>query len=293
MPDPSELVEQFLNIHVVDRNQRPIPGAKVAILINGTPVVSGVTKGAVGAPLTLQTPQTVKTVSLRVQYPAEAPTVDRLFTVDLSEGNFNASLTEVVMPSPGRTVPPWFPIAGYFAGLVTLLFFMYVALFQAGPATFAHIFVGAFGAALSAAFLGGDASAKGHLPIPFLNNNPVAASATGGIAVFIIALLLGSTLFLRKSSVPNPDYISINAGPAPVTLGALIAKVKDKKGVNVVFSATCPVNVSQVLVTGGEHKGDSVKDFLENLQYMIEGPQALSYTVRSEKGLRYVLECSK
>lgn len=293
MPDPNELVEQFLNIHVLDRNQRSIPGAKVTVLIDGTPVVSGITKGAVGAPLTLQTPQTVTTVGLRVLYPADAPTVDRLFTVDLSEGNFKAQLPEVVMPSPSPTVPPWFPIAGYVAGLATLLFFMYVALFQPGPATFAHIFVSAFGTALSAAFLGGDAAAKGHLPIPFLNNNPLAVSATGGIAVFIIVLLLGSILFLRKPDVPNPDYLSINVGSEPVALSAVIAKVKEKKGVNVVFGATCPANTPQMVVSGGEHKGDDVKDFLENLQYRIEGPQALNYTVRSEKGIRYVLECRK
>lgn len=200
MDKDKQLVERVLNILVLDRNNRPIPGAIVTIIINGIAIVSGVTKAGVGEPLTLQTQSDVESVTLRVTYQDGQTIVDKEFTVDLSERNFKARLPEVEMPNSGANVPSWLPIAGYIAGLVTLLFFMYVALFQPGPATFAHIFVGAFGCAMAAAFLGGDASAKGHLPIPFLNNHPLATSATGGIAVFIIVLVLGYTLFIRPQN---------------------------------------------------------------------------------------------
>lgn len=97
---------------------------------------------------------------------------------------------------PG-TVPKWFPIAGYASAAGTLGFFMYVALFQSGRPNFAHIVVMAFAAGLATTFLGGDAAATGEIPTPFLKSNPIAFSATGGIAVFLIVLLLGWTLFLR------------------------------------------------------------------------------------------------
>lgn len=202
MNGKKKLVERLLNIFVLDRNDRSIPGATVTIVINGVAIVSGTTKAGVGTPVTLQTEADVEAVTLRVNY-QEAW---REFTVDLNERNFNARLPEVEMPNPGQSVPAWFPVAGYGAGFLTLLFFMYVALFGTGPATFAHVSVLALGCALAAAFLGGDASAKGHLPIPFLNNHPLAVSATGGIAVFIIVLVLGYALFIRpQSNKPRAD----------------------------------------------------------------------------------------
>jgi hypothetical protein len=99
-------------------------------------------------------------------------------------------------------VAPWFGVAGYLAGLLTLLFFMAIVV----SSLFGHevpingrfsvIAVLAFGAALSFAFIGGTAAAHGSIPIPFSEQKPVAFSVTGGIAVFIVVLALGYYLYI-------------------------------------------------------------------------------------------------
>ncbi|HLG57882.1 MAG TPA: hypothetical protein VI485_21230 [Vicinamibacterales bacterium] len=117
-----------------------------------------------------------------------------------------------------KSVPSWFPIAGYAAGGVTLLFFMYVATSQQVQPTFAHVIVTALGVALAAAFLGGDAAAKGSLPIPLLKEQPMAFTVGGGIATFVIVLVLGSALFLGQDPRAR---VSVRAVPEVVSIAPL------------------------------------------------------------------------
>ncbi|MBV9180293.1 MAG: hypothetical protein JO356_03200 [Acidobacteria bacterium] len=49
---------------------------------------------------------------------------------------------------------------------------------------------------LSAGFIGGNASARGSLPLPVGNDPPLAVAFTGGIAVLIGVPILGKYLFL-------------------------------------------------------------------------------------------------
>ena len=53
----------------------------------------------------------------------------------------------------------------------------------------------ALSGALSAGFLGGNASARGSIPVPLLNEHPLAVAFTGGVAVLIVLLILGARLF--------------------------------------------------------------------------------------------------
>jgi hypothetical protein len=103
--------------------------------------------------------------------------------------------------APAPSVPPWFAIAGFIAGVLTLLFFMGLVVASLFSYTvpsggrFAVVVVLAFGAALSFAFVGGSAAGKGKIPLPFSKKNPLVFSVTGGIAVFVIILTLGYYLY--------------------------------------------------------------------------------------------------
>jgi hypothetical protein len=105
-------------------------------------------------------------------------------------------------------------IAGLLFGALTLIFFMALVVMAilgfAPPANarFLVVEVLALGTALSGAFLGGNAAAKGSLPLPFLNAHPLQFTVAGGIAAFIIISLLGNFLYSAKS---NPDLPSGNA----------------------------------------------------------------------------------
>lgn len=107
-----------------------------------------------------------------------------------------------------RSFPNWAPTAGVIFGALTLVFFMVLVLLSINGqnvppnAEFLVLATLALGVALSVAFLGGSAAAEGKLPIPVINNNPVVFSATGGIAVFVIVLLLGFWIY---PDVPLPS----------------------------------------------------------------------------------------
>jgi hypothetical protein len=94
-----------------------------------------------------------------------------------------------------RGVPAWFTVAGFVAGAITLLFVMGLVLTSLAikevpqGSRFLVLIVVAVGMALSSSFLGGSAVASGK--IPFFKDTPLVFSATGGIAVFVIVLLIG------------------------------------------------------------------------------------------------------
>jgi hypothetical protein len=91
-----------------------------------------------------------------------------------------------------RVVPNWFPIAGVGFAIATFLSLFYLLL---GPDLSPQkrvIFDAwiAFCVAASAAFLGGFAAASGTLKVPFMKDTPIKFSAIGGIAVFVVVLLI-------------------------------------------------------------------------------------------------------
>jgi serine/threonine protein kinase len=107
---------------------------------------------------------------------------------------------EVSMPE-SRSTPVWFPKAGLSFALLTTLFFMALvslSIFNKMPPPQARSLI-ALTASLSAAFaftfLGADASARGHVPLPLAKDHPIAFSAGGGVAVFVIVFALIAWLF--------------------------------------------------------------------------------------------------
>ena len=95
----------------------------------------------------------------------------------------------------------WVVIVAAVIGTLTLLFLMALVLFGVAghqvPCESRYLvsIVLSFGAAMSAAFLGGNAAANGRLPIPGLQSSPLFVSASGGTAVLVVMLILTSHLF--------------------------------------------------------------------------------------------------
>jgi hypothetical protein len=86
-------------------------------------------------------------------------------------------------------------------GALTLVFFMALivaSLFgKVVPSSskFFVLAVLALGVALALAFIGGEAAARGRLPVPFLNHHPVEFSVAGGVAAFLIIFLVGNAIY--------------------------------------------------------------------------------------------------
>ena len=87
-------------------------------------------------------------------------------------------------------------------GILALLFFMALVLMSVWGRVVPHearylvVIVLALSGALSAGLISGNASARGTIPIPFVNESPLAVAFTGGLAVLVGLLVLGSRLFM-------------------------------------------------------------------------------------------------
>src|SRR5438046_7475241 len=100
------------------------------------------------------------------------------------------------------SVPIWFPVCGAAFGGLTLFFFMGLVLLAIvgyqvpASSKFAVIAVLGLGCGLSSNFLGGSAAARGSLPLASIfKEHPIYFGLTGGIAVIVIVLTLGSVFY--------------------------------------------------------------------------------------------------
>ena len=93
-----------------------------------------------------------------------------------------------------------FKIGAAFGGF-TLLFFMGLILLSTfghpvpKDARFLVVIVLALSGGLSAGVLGGNASARGIIPLPAAKEHPLIIALSGGVAVLVILLILGTRLF--------------------------------------------------------------------------------------------------
>lgn len=112
------------------------------------------------------------------------------------------TIRAILMASHDPRVPRWVQPAGLIFGALTLLFFMGIVVasifgYQVPPdGRFSLVVVLAFGGALSASFLTGDAAASGKIPF-FGNQHPLTMSATGGFATLIILFGIGYYIYLK------------------------------------------------------------------------------------------------
>lgn len=127
------------------------------------------------------------------------------------------------MTSSARLASPWVFVVGAVLGGLTLCFFMLLAVLgilgMPLPCGQEYIvwLIAAFGAALAAAFLGGNAAARAAVPLGGPRATALAVSLGGGVAVLVAMLVLMSVLVPEKecpsrfaayniaARVPDPD----------------------------------------------------------------------------------------
>jgi hypothetical protein len=109
------------------------------------------------------------------------------------------------IPDP-QSAPKWVAVAAAVFGGITLLFFIGLTLaslfnFEVpAESRFLVLVVLSFGAATSAGFLGGAATARGKIPLPGTLKNTFAVSTAGGVAVLLILLLVGYYLYVEPAA---------------------------------------------------------------------------------------------
>lgn len=190
---------------------------------------------------------------------------------------------------------------GYSAGILTLLFFMAIAVVPSitdrdirCSARFPVVAVLALGAALAAGAIGGSATAKGSLPIPGLGDrDPVVIATGGGIAVLIIVLLLGYQMYVKgcKDTPPPPPPVQpeiIMAVPDGATLRQTLAAFERTTNVNVDVARCSEAALTQA-VQAGEIRAATEKAWLELLSHRV---RTSSFTVQETKEkVKYAISC--
>jgi hypothetical protein len=73
LPIGSMTYTYAMNIHVLDRNDVPVPGATVLVYANDSPKVRGVTRGYSNAPFKLRFNSECPSIMVRVEHPGQEP----------------------------------------------------------------------------------------------------------------------------------------------------------------------------------------------------------------------------
>ena len=132
---------------------------------------------------------------------AEAPNLDQIDhakkeieSVQKDRDNRTRSTRETLSSATTFNIGVGFAIVAmiFFMGLILLSI---VGHTVPKDARFLVVIFLAFAGGLSAGAFGGNASARGAIPIPFVKEHPLTIALTGGIAVLVILLILGSRLF--------------------------------------------------------------------------------------------------
>jgi hypothetical protein len=193
-------MDNILNIFTVDKAGNALSDVDVLVLSGDQEIGRGTTRGR-NKPVTVQYPSTYDSLTIEARYKGAAQSA----TIPGATKNFEFKF-QVDPPPVESRMPHWFPVAGFFSGILTLLFFM--GLVVAGifghnvpsESRFPVVIIMAFGLALDVSFIGGDAAAKGQ--IPFFKDSPVVFTVGGGIAAFVIALLLGWKMYIGAGGPP-------------------------------------------------------------------------------------------
>jgi hypothetical protein len=124
---------------------------------------------------------------------------------------------------PGGHAPKWVPVAGAVFAFLTFVSLLYLLVspegIPPGRTLIFNVWV-AFCVAASGAFLGGDASSRGKIPW-FKGVTPARFAVTGGVAVFIITLLILSKLPHEDGRQPTDPRKALVTIPTAGTLDAV------------------------------------------------------------------------
>jgi hypothetical protein len=181
-PEPAS---RTILLNVVDANNKPLNGARLEQYVNGKKIAT-TTMG--DRPVRFEVSRADAAVEFIAYYNGHTRKA-----IPNSDGVSHIQFDEVRLPGPPPSVLAWFPLAGvlFAVFLAASLFYLIIqptAIAQGNRIVF-DVWV-AFCLAASASFLGGEAVVRGGLPFPFAKERPVTFAAVGGIAVFIVALLV-------------------------------------------------------------------------------------------------------
>jgi len=104
-----------------------------------------------------------------------------------------------------------------------------------------------------------------------------------GTAIAVFAMMRGTAQAI------SPGYVDAGFSE-DLPLEKIVESVARARDVTVVFNAKCPDSVRKAIVQAGNHHGDNMKEFLENLKERIR-TNGVDYSVKQTGGARYEITC--
>lgn len=151
---------------------------------------------------------------------------------------------------PPVTFPAWAQKVGVGFGALTFAFLVFLVIWSMNgvgvpdSSRFLVVAILALGVAFSMAFLGGSAAAKGNIPIPGVAAHPISFSIAGGVATFIVVLLVGYFAYVNQVAGGTSTTIGFEATPpGPFAVRATI------RGEVVVDDRTLTVRVTDAILS--------------------------------------------
>ena len=189
-------LNNVLNVYGLDKGGNGLVGVEIRVSYEGQEIGGGTTRGP-NKPFSLQLPDGYDFITVDASYNGVKQTAN----IPSGAHDYEFHFPVDPPPPPPNAVPTWFPITGAVLGALTLFFFMAILLMtmfnHPVPASgqFIVVIILSFGLAMSFSFVGGSAAASGR--IPFFKDSPVQFAVGGGVAVFVIALLLGWKMYVQ------------------------------------------------------------------------------------------------
>lgn len=195
------------------------------------------------------------------------------------------------------SVPRWVRVTAVATGAVTLAFLMVIVVLSGtGKIDVQRLgfpFVAFLGIAmcLLTALFGFEAVARGKLPLPYISGYPLHFGVGGGLAAFVIVLVVGSTL-LPKSPSHFEDECSI-AMPQFLTLEAAARTIASSDEASVRFHS-CSDSVMDASIHGGPVSAVNCLALMKNLKDRVRDHSVLPHMKVSfdELGARYEITCT-
>jgi hypothetical protein len=120
----------------------------------------------------------------------------------------------------------------------------------------------------------------------------IAASLT--IIVAILAAGLTALAIVQKNrelseASVSPDYVNVGFSE-DLPLEQIVRSVAETRNVTIVFDQNCNPSVPAAIIEKGNHSGQNIKEFLENLRERVKGV-GINYSVKRAGERRYEIIC--
>jgi len=112
----------------------------------------------------------------------------------------------------------------------------------------------------------------------------------------LVSIVLGFIAYILPTIIKayypqlQPNHVDVGTDEDK-SLEEIVAAVAKGRNVTINYQSNCNQMVRRAVIEAGDHEGNSIKEFLENLKQRVKG-NGVNYSVKQEGERRYEIVCS-